>query len=119
MHIGFPFQISGSGTTRTVSRSGWLRGLIEQVLFTEPGERVNRPDFGTPLNRMIFAPITDETSTGIQAIVQGNLQRYLGEEIEIRDVTVTSQDSALMVTITFADRLTGDQYREKFRTSEL
>lgn len=119
MHIGFPFQITGSGTARTVSRGRWLRGLIEQVLFTVPGERVNRPDFGTPLNRMIFAPITSETSAGIQALVQGNLQHYLGEEIEVKEVAVTSDDSTLAVSVTFADRLTGDRYREKFRTSEL
>ncbi len=119
MHIGFPFSIDTNGRTRTVSRPQWLRGCIEQLLFTAPGERVNRPEFGSALKQMVFAPITAETSTGVQALIQGNLQRFLGDELEIKDVTVEARDSALIVSVVYADHYTGDQHREQFRMSEV
>ena len=52
--FAFPYRISPAGTTAATDRSGQIRDMIEQVLFTRRGERINRPDFGAGLHEMLF-----------------------------------------------------------------
>jgi phage baseplate assembly protein W len=73
--------------------------MIEQVLFTSPGERVNRPDFGSGLMQLIFAPNSDELATATQFLVQGALQQWLGDLIQVDDLQVESEDASLQYTI--------------------
>ena len=56
--------------------------MIEQVLFTMPGERVNRPDFGSGVMQLVFAPASDEMATAAEFLVRGNLQQWLGGFLE-------------------------------------
>ena len=60
MNIDFPFQFDRRGRTATTSDAGHVRDMIEQLLFTNPGERVNRPDFGSGLQQLVFAPNSTE-----------------------------------------------------------
>ena len=76
--VDFPYRIDGRGRTATTSEDDHLRDLIEQVLFTAPGERVNRPTFGSGLLRLVFAPNGDALAAATQMTVQGNLQQWLG-----------------------------------------
>jgi phage baseplate assembly protein W len=78
-----------------------VRDLIEQVLFTSPGERVNRPAFGTGLRQLVFAPNGDELATATQFLVQGALQQWLGELIRVESVEVSSEDAALRVKVQY------------------
>ena len=63
-----------------------IRDLIEQVLFTAPGERVNRPNFGSGLLQLVFAPNSDELAAATQFLVQGALQQWLGDLIQVEGV---------------------------------
>lgn len=102
--FGFPFRIGRDGRTASPSRDRHIRDLIEQVLFTAPGERVNRPEFGSDLMRLVFAPNGEALAQAVQATVRGALQRWLGDLIQVDDVEVQSVESELRVTVRYAIR---------------
>jgi phage baseplate assembly protein W len=104
MQIDYPFHFDGSGRTARTGDDDHIRDLIEEVLFTSPGERVNRPTFGTGLMQLVFAPNSDELATATQFLVQGALQQWLGELIQIETVDVQNKESALMVTVRYVVR---------------
>src|SRR6266545_3900021 len=98
MNLDYPFGFNGLGRSRDCSDEKHIRDLIEQVLFTSPGERVNRPTFGSGLMQLVFAPNSDELATATQFLVQAALQQWLGELIDVGDVQVESADAVLRVT---------------------
>jgi uncharacterized protein len=104
MHTDYPFHIDSRGRTAQTTDDDHIRDLIEQVLFTSPGERVNRPTFGTGLMQLVFAPLSDELATATQFLVQGALQQWLGELIQVEAVQVESQDASLKVTVQYLVR---------------
>jgi phage baseplate assembly protein W len=114
MNIDFPFHFDARGRTAETNDNDHIRDLIEQVVFTSPGERVNRPDFGSGLQRLVFAPNSDELAAATQFLVQGSLQQWLGELIEVNEVQVESEDSKLAVTIKYTVRRTQEQRIEEF-----
>lgn len=101
MNITYPFQIDGRGRTAQATDEAHVRQMIEQVLFTAPGERVNRPTFGTGLMQLLFAPNSPELASATQFMVQGALQQWLGEVIQVESVQVTSQESTLTVRVQY------------------
>ncbi|HEY6169199.1 MAG TPA: GPW/gp25 family protein [Verrucomicrobiae bacterium] len=114
MNIDYPFHIDRRGRTAVTDNDDHIRDLIEQLLFTNPGERVNRPDFGAGLLQLVFAPNSPELATAVQFNVQAGLQRWLGDLIEVRNLEVTSEDSTLRVIVSYAVRRTGEQRSESF-----
>ena len=88
--------------------------MIEQLLFTSPGERVNRPDFGSGLLQMVFAPNSPELAATLQYTTQAALQRYLGDVIDLQLVEVTAQDSTLSVTVKYVVKSSGNARIENF-----
>ena len=102
--IAYPFRIDGRGRTARTEGDAHIRDLIEQVLFTAPGERVNRPDFGTGLMQLVFAPNSEELATALQFLVQGALQQWLGDLIQVEAVGVESVDATLRVTVQYVVR---------------
>lgn len=100
-YIDFPFQFDGRGRTATTDRDGYIRDLIRQVLFTNPGERVNRPDFGCGLLRLVFTPNSEALATATRFQVHTALQRWLAEIIQVHDVQVVSRDGELTVTVIY------------------
>ncbi|MEZ0449711.1 GPW/gp25 family protein [Cellulomonas sp. ICMP 17802] len=100
-HVGFPQRLDVHGGTALVDDEAYLRGLVEQVLFTRPGERVNRPDFGSGVGAMVFAPIDDEVARATQGLVHGALQRLLGDLIHVEQVEVSAEDSTLRVLVAY------------------
>jgi Bacteriophage baseplate protein W len=115
MQVAYPFRVSGSG--RTASQDSYadhIRDMIEQVLFTSPGERVNRPDLGSGLLGFVFAAGNDETLAAAQFLVQGALQKWLGDLIEVEAVEVTSQEATLHVTVAYRVIRTQERVTAKF-----
>lgn len=106
MNIDFPFDFDGRGRTAETAYDDHIRDLIEQVLFTAPGERVNRPTFGTGLLQLVFAPNSPELAAATQFLVQGNLQQWLGDLIEVQSVAVQAIDSTLQVQVQYSIRRT-------------
>jgi hypothetical protein len=104
MNIDFPFHIDGRGRTAATDDQDHIRDLIEQLLFTNPGERVNRPDFGSGLLQVVFQPTSSELAAALQFTVQAALQQWLGDLIQLQAVQVDSTDGTLQVTVQYMDR---------------
>jgi hypothetical protein len=114
MNIDFPFHFDGFGRTAPADYHKHVRDMIEQFLFTQSGERVNRPDFGSGLLQMVFAPNSPTLAAALQFSIQAGLQRWLGDVIEIQTLEVSSQDSTLQVDLQYLLRATGDQVNNTF-----
>jgi uncharacterized protein len=114
MDLDYPFAFDGSGRTRATSYEDHVRDLIEQVLFTSPGERVNRPTFGCGLLQLVFAPNSDTLAAATQLTVQAALQQWLGDVIDVAAVEVQSLESTLSVTVTYRLRRSGTERTEVF-----
>jgi phage baseplate assembly protein W len=106
MNVDFPYHFDPRGRTAEIDYDTHIRDLIEQVLFTAPGERVNRPDFGSGLLRLVFAPNSTELAATTQYLVQGSLQQYLGDLIQVDAVDVACEDSTLRVSVRYLVRRT-------------
>ena len=114
MNIDFPFHFDERGHTATTDDADHIRDMIEQFLFTNPGERVNRPDFGSGLLQMVFAPNSPEIAAALQFTVQAGLQQWLGDVIEVRSLQVTADDATLRVALSYAIRSSGETRMESF-----
>ncbi|HYQ17185.1 MAG TPA: GPW/gp25 family protein [Polyangiaceae bacterium] len=109
MNIAFPYQIDGRGRTASATDDEHLRQLIEQFLFTNAGERVNRPDFGSGLLQMVFEPGGPELASALKFTIISGLQRWLGDLIEIDQLEITAEDSTLRVLIEYRPRGSNDK----------
>src|SRR5713226_3852826 len=109
MNLDFPFHFDDRGHTAEVDNDGHIRDLIEQVLFTAPGERVNRPTFGSGLLQLVFAPNSDALAATTQTTVQGALQQWLGDVIQVQAVDVQNDDATLRITVQYIVRRTQQQ----------
>ncbi len=114
MNLDYPFGFNGLGRSRDCSDEKHIRDLIEQVLFTSPGERVNRPTFGSGLMQLVFAPNSDTLAAATQLSVQAALQQWLGDLIEIRAVEVSNPDSTLRVMVRYAILRTAEERTAEF-----
>ena len=114
MNIDFPFHFDQLGRTATTDDDEHIRDMIEQFLFTNPGERVNRPDFGSGLLQLVFAPNSPELAAAVQFTIQAGLQRWLGDLIEVNKLEVTSDDARLQVYLEYMVRRTGEHRTETF-----
>jgi uncharacterized protein len=97
----FPYQFDGRGRTLDATLTGYLEQLIEQVLFTSPGERVNMPDFGSGLLQLAFTPNSVEMAAATQFAVQAALQKWLAGYVTIQSVVASAQEAVLTVTVTY------------------
>jgi hypothetical protein len=114
MNIDFPFHFDPRGRTASTSDQDHVRDMIEELLFTSPGERVSRPDFGSGILQMVFAPNSSELAAALQFTIQAAVQRWLGDLIELRNLEVKSEDSTLRVLVQYVIRSTGEQRTDTF-----
>src|SRR5580692_1039509 len=114
MNIDYPFHFDGRGRTAATDDNDHIRDMIEEFLFTNPGERVNRPDFGAGLLQLVFAPNSPELAAALQFTIQAGLQRWLGDLIVVQKVVVTSADSTLQVLVQYVVKSTGAQQSQTF-----
>jgi uncharacterized protein len=106
--IAFPYAHDGRGRTAASSGDAHVRELIEQVLFTSPGERVHRPTFGTGILQLVFAPASEQLLATTQLLVQSALQTWLGDIISVSDVSVATSDGTLTVSVSYVVRASGN-----------
>jgi phage baseplate assembly protein W len=114
MQIDFPLQFDQRGRTAEADELAHIRDMIEQLLFTNPGERVNRPEFGSGLLQLVFAPNSPELAAAIQFTLQAALQRWLGDLIEVNRLEVTSADASLTVDLSYTVLRTNTQATASF-----
>lgn len=113
-YVDFPFRVDERGRTAAASEDDHLRDLIEQVLFTAPGERVNRPTFGCGVLHLVFAPNGEELASATQFLVQGALQQWLGDLVQVETVDVIAEDSTLRITVSYLVRRTQERHTSQF-----
>jgi len=113
-NVDFPYQIDGRGRTATTRADDHLSDLIEQVLFTAPGERVMRPDFGSGLLGLVFEPGGPELVATTQHLVQGSLQQELGSLIAVESVEVDQDEGTLTVSVTYVALQTQERVSATF-----
>jgi phage baseplate assembly protein W len=118
MNIAFPLRFDNRGRTAAQDTPQHVRDMLELLLFTAAGERVNRPDFGSGVLQLVFGPNSEEVAGALQFSVQAALQRWLGDIIRVDDLSVTSEDSTLTVAITYTLLSTGEQRTETLQQAQ-
>ncbi|KOU60510.1 hypothetical protein ADK57_30185 [Streptomyces sp. MMG1533] len=112
--IAFPFHADRRGRTAHAIHAEHVHDLVEQLLFTSPGERVMRPDFGCGLLDLVFAPNSPELVSTLELSVQAALQRWLGDLIEVVALDIESAENAVRVHLSYAVRATGTVREDVF-----
>ena len=102
MNLNFPYQFDGRGRTAGADLNVYVGQMVELVLFTSPGERVNLPDFGSGLLQLPFAPNSQEMAAATQFAVKGALQKWLAGYVNVQDVTAAVDDATLTVTVAYS-----------------
>jgi len=113
-YMDFPFSIDGTGRVATTNVDDHVRDMIYQVLFTSPGERVDLPNFGCGLLQLVFAPNSDVLAAATQLLVQGSLQKWLGDVIQVEKLQVSNNDNQLVVSLVYTRKDTGQQQTTEF-----
>jgi phage baseplate assembly protein W len=108
MNIDFPFHIDARGRTASTSEADHVRDMLEQLLLTNPGERVNRPDFGSGLLSLAFAPNSPELAAALEFSVQAAIQQWLGDVVDVRELVIEAVDSTLRIELSYVLRRTGE-----------
>lgn len=115
MQVDYPFRFDGRGRSASTAQDDHIRDLIEQVLFTAPGERVNRPTFGSGVLKLVFEPNSATLGAATQLAVQGALQQWLGDLILVEAVQVESQDATVQVSVQYVVRRTQERQAAQFQ----
>ena len=113
-YLDFPYHIDGRGRTAETGEDDHIRDMIHQVLFTNPGERVNRPDFGCGVGQLVFMPNSDALAAVTQFLVQGSLTRWLDSVIVVHHVQVIAESQTLTIGVVYSKRSTGEERNERF-----
>jgi uncharacterized protein len=112
--LDYPVHVGGEGRIATTGTGDHVRDMIFQVLFTSPGERVNLPEFGCGLLQQVFAPNSEVLAATTQFLVQGALDRWLGDVIEVEQVRVSSEEERLVVEVAYRRRGDGQRREDRF-----
>ncbi|WP_158891565.1 GPW/gp25 family protein [Amycolatopsis anabasis] len=112
--LAFPYRVDSQGRTATASYDDHVRQMIRQLLFTSPGERVMRPDFGCGLLDLVFEPNSPELASTLQLSVQAALQRWLGDVIEIETLEIVSEDNVVRIRLDYVVLATGTRRTDVF-----
>lgn len=114
MNIDYPFDFDNLGKTAATNYENHISDMIEQFLFTNTGERVNRHDFGSGLLQCVFAPNSPQLASALQFTIQAGLQRWLGDLIDLKKLDVTSDGAKLCVVIDYVIRLNSERHSKTF-----
>ncbi len=113
--LDFPFSIDTRGRAALTDEDDHVRDLIAQVLFTAPGERVNRPEFGCGIKQLVFAPASDALAAATEQLIHGALLRWLEPVISVESVSVAVGDGSIEIGVAYARRDTQERREEIFR----
>ena len=115
MRIDFPWRFYNRGRTAVTSDEDHIADMLELLVFTDPGERVNRPGFGSGLRQMVFAPNSPELAAALQFALQGAIPRELGAVLSLEELEVTAADTELRVAVSYIVLATGQRQIEELR----
>lgn len=109
--IDYPFAIDG-GLGQLALQTDYaehVEQLMKQLLFTNPGERINRPDFGCGIRRMVFAPNSQQSASLAQVTIYQALEKWLSTVIKVDGVEVAAQDEILSIKIKYLLKVRREQ----------
>ncbi|MFF2043756.1 GPW/gp25 family protein [Kitasatospora sp. NPDC058170] len=113
--VAFPFHFDARGrTARPADHQRHVGELLEQLLFTSPGERVNRPDFGCGLLQLVFAPNSPELAATVEYTARAAVQRWLGDVLDLVDLRAVAEESVLTVDVRYVVRRTRQEAEARF-----
>jgi phage baseplate assembly protein W len=107
VEVAFAYRLDARGRTAGATPGDHILQMLEQLLFTRPGERVNRPDFGCGLLDLVFSPNSPELAAALDVTVGAAVARWLGDVIELTSLDVTAQESSLTVSLAYRVLATG------------
>ncbi len=107
MNIPFPFAVSATGLVQTTEPSDHIFQMIQQILFTSPGERVNRPQFGSELRRLVFAPADATLTAAVESMAQSVLHQWLGDIIKIEAIEIQTAAETVTVNVQYSEIING------------
>jgi hypothetical protein len=104
-YMAFPFRLEPEGAA-TSTRMEHIREQVAQVLFTSPGARVFRPDFGFGARRHVFEPNAAPLWELARSRLFGSLAEALAGEVDPKTLKVEvgpgpGQPEVLLVSITY------------------
>ncbi len=114
MNLAFPFSFDTTGRTAQASVADHVYDMIELIMFTSPGERVNLPTFGSGTSQLIFAPNSAVLAAAQQQAIQAGLQQWLSDLIRVNSVTVVAEESTLQVTVVYTLVANQQQQSQQF-----
>jgi phage baseplate assembly protein W len=114
-YFDFPFAIDERGLSATTTLDDHIRDMIYLVLFTSPGERVNRPEFGCGVKQLVFAPLSDALAAATEQLIHGALIRWLDPVISVEKISAVANDATLEIAIVYIRRDTGEKREDVFR----
>lgn len=101
MNLAFAYGFDGTGHTAQTDPLSHIAEMVEQILFTSPGERVNRPTFGSGTGQLVFAPNGDVLAAAQQQAIQSAIQMWLSDVISVQSLVVEADDATLQVTVVY------------------
>jgi phage baseplate assembly protein W len=107
VNLSYPYGFDTSGHTAECDDTDHIDQMLAQLLFTNPGERVMQPAFGSGVMQLVFAPNSPQLAATVEYTMQGAIQQYLGDIIALQQLTVTADDSTLTIDIGYIVRSTG------------
>jgi phage baseplate assembly protein W len=110
--IHHPVGITAGGGRwlRETHYEDYIRQLIRQVLLTAPGERINRPEFGAGVRRLVFAPLSPATASLAETTILQALETWLGELIRVEAIRATvSEPGRLDIGVSYLLRARGER----------
>jgi phage baseplate assembly protein W len=107
VNVDFPYHLDSRGRTATASYDAHVLEMIELLLFTRPGERVNQPQFGCGLTDLVFGPDSPEVAAALNVTLTAAIGQWLGDVIALTRLDVTSVDSQLIVNLAYTVLATG------------
>jgi phage baseplate assembly protein W len=105
--VAFPYRLDRRGRTAVAGADEHIRQMLELLLFTRPGERVNRPDFGCGLLELLFGASSPEVAAAVEVTITAAVTRWLGDLIVLTGLDASADESRLNVTLTYTELATG------------
>lgn len=118
MDLRYPYGFDSTGNTARTPRLAHIRQMIEQILLTAPGERVNRPTFGSGASRLVFEPNSAMMLAAQNQLIQGALQQWLLDVVRVESVSVDGDDSTVSITVQYTVLETDQTQTEQFQVGE-
>lgn len=99
--LGFPFGLAADGRVATADAEQVIRQRIEQLLFTDPGERVMLPEFGCGLNQLVFQGNNPLLAAAAEFRIAKALQNFLNGQVMVNAVDVQADGETLRIEVTY------------------